>query len=230
MKESENLQLSSIGIIHTPFKGCEGAPIQPATANGAEGTVEIFEEFAPALKDLAGFDRIWLVYWFHLTRGLQLRVTPFLDNTKRGLFATRAPCRPNPIGVSNVRLLTVEGTRLRIADVDMLDGTPLLDIKPYVPRFDCFPVVRCGWLDAATVKCGAADGRFASHKPRSKEKNNENPNFGHGLPEVQETRRKRGDRRSRAWHPIRNRKSDGNRKDHCVRRDDDAGAGGGRQS
>jgi tRNA-Thr(GGU) m(6)t(6)A37 methyltransferase TsaA len=170
MKTKQKLQLRPIGVIRTPFKECEGAPIQPATANGAEGTVEVFAEFAPALKDLAGFDRIWLLYWFHQTRGPQLRVTPFMDTAKRGLFATRAPCRPNAIGFSNVRLLAVKGTELRVADVDMLDGTPLLDIKPYVPQFDCFPVARCGWLDATTIESGLADNRFASLKLRAKEK------------------------------------------------------------
>lgn len=154
------MSLQPIGIIHSPFHTTAGMPIQPPMAKGVEGRVEVFEQFVAGLKDLAGFDRIWLLYWLHRASPSQLSVTPYLDAQARGLFATRAPCRPNPIGLSNVRLLAVEDSVLRVADLDVLDGTPLLDIKPYVPRFDRFEVTRCGWLDATPAGDGLADDRF----------------------------------------------------------------------
>jgi tRNA-Thr(GGU) m(6)t(6)A37 methyltransferase TsaA len=165
---SGHLKIRPIGVIHTPFRKSAGVPIQSAVAKGAEGMVEVFEEFAAALADLDGFDRVWLLYWFHRARAPELRVRPFLDSVKRGLFATRAPSRPNPIGLSSVRLLAVEGTTLRVADVDMLDNTPLLDIKPYVAQFDCFGGARCGWLEKVAAARAAADDRF-ERKPKSKE-------------------------------------------------------------
>ena len=155
------MTLKPIGVVHSPFAEAKGTPIQPATAQGAEGTVEVFEPYVAGLKDLDGFDRIWLLVWFHRAPKAQLEVTPFLDDTARGLFATRAPCRPNPIGMSPVRLLGIEGNILRIADVDVLDGTPLLDIKPYATSFDVFQVARCGWLDRASPRDTVADERFA---------------------------------------------------------------------
>jgi tRNA-Thr(GGU) m(6)t(6)A37 methyltransferase TsaA len=149
-----------IGTIHTPCKEAKGTPIQPAMAKGARGTVTVREEFQEGLKDLEGFDRIWLIYWFHRAPEARLRVTPFLDDQERGVFATRAPVRPNPIGISPVRLLSVEGNVLTVADVDMIDGTPLLDIKPYAPAFDCYQVKRSGWLDKAPKSRQLADERF----------------------------------------------------------------------
>ena len=163
------MKVTPIGIIHSPHQHADGTPIQAALAAGVEGTVEVFEEFAAGLKDLAGFDRIWLVYWFDRAGPAQLVVTPYLDTTPRGLFATRAPARPNPIGFSPVRLLGITGRCLRVADLDVLDNTPLLDIKPYVPRFDRFDVTRCGWLDAASAKDCLADDRFEA-RPKRKEK------------------------------------------------------------
>jgi len=163
------ISLQPIGIIHSQFHATAGMPIQPPMAKGVEGSVEIFEEFATGLKDLSGFDRIWLLYWLHRASPVQLSVTPYLDTQPRGLFATRAPCRPNPIGLSNVRLLAVKGSVLRVADLDVLDGTPLLDIKPYVPRFDHFDVTRCGWLDAVPNTAVEADDRFEDkRKPKGK--------------------------------------------------------------
>ena len=141
------MEVTPIGIIHTPFALPEGTPIQPTMARGAEGEVELAEEFADALKDVDGFDRIWLIYWFHRGSGWKPTVTPYMDDRPHGLFATRAPRRPNAIGMSCVRVLAVSGNRVRVADVDMLDGTPLIDIKPYVPRFDAYPEARSGWLD-----------------------------------------------------------------------------------
>ncbi|MGA2137663.1 MAG: tRNA (N6-threonylcarbamoyladenosine(37)-N6)-methyltransferase TrmO [Verrucomicrobiia bacterium] len=154
------MKLTPIGIIHSPHQQATGTPIQASLAVGVEGTVEVFPEYAPGLRDLDGFERIWLVYWFDRAAPAQLVVTPYLDPTPRGLFATRAPARPNPIGLSPVRLLGITGHCLRVADLDVLDNTPLLDIKPYVPRFDRFDVTRCGWLDSAPAGDGLADDRF----------------------------------------------------------------------
>ncbi len=154
------MQIQPIGVIHSPFTTPAGVPIQPLYAKGAEGTVEVFEPFAEGLADLEGFERIWLVYWFHQAPPARLRVVPFKDSQERGLFATRAPCRVNPIGLSSVRLLGVEGRMLRVAELDVLDGTPLLDIKPYVPQFDCYEVRRFGWLERDGGQT-TADGRFA---------------------------------------------------------------------
>lgn len=154
------MEIEPIGIIHTSFMATEGMPIQPALSGGAEGWVEVFPRFQAGLEDLDGFDRIWLIYAFHGAMSPRLKVVPFLDDTERGIFATRAPCRPNPIGMSAVRLLGMNKNILRVADVDMLDGTPLLDIKPYAPRFDCFDVRRCGWLDRAKNRQTTADARF----------------------------------------------------------------------
>lgn len=144
-------------------------PIQPAMAQGVEGSIKVFDEFAAGLKDLAGFERIWLLFWFHKARTARMSVTPFLDTHKRGLFATRAPSRPNPIGLSNVRLLSIQGSVLRVADLDILDGTPLLDIKPCVPRFDYLDAARCCWLDAISATTHVGDERF-ERKQRTKGK------------------------------------------------------------
>jgi tRNA-Thr(GGU) m(6)t(6)A37 methyltransferase TsaA len=132
-----------------------GMPIQPTGAQGIRGTIEICEKFADGLEDLEGFSRIILVYAFHKCRQCQLKVMPFLDSKVHGVFATRAPCRPNAIGLSIVRLTGRNGRILTIEDVDILDGTPLLDIKPYVPVFDAYPDSKCGWLDK--------DGRHAEN-------------------------------------------------------------------
>jgi tRNA-Thr(GGU) m(6)t(6)A37 methyltransferase TsaA len=154
------ITLRPIGVIHTPFAEPKGVPIQPKFADAAAGTVELDAAYEPGLKDLAGFERVWLLYWFHRAPPARLHVTPFLDRVERGIFAVRAPCRPNPIGLSCVRLVRVDGPVLHVADVDMLDGTPLLDIKPYAPRFDAFEVARSGWLDEGHGRT-TADGRFA---------------------------------------------------------------------
>jgi tRNA (adenine37-N6)-methyltransferase len=169
MKQGHQFQLHAIGVIHSPFKECQDMPIQPLMAQGVAGSIQVLDEFAAGLKDLAGFDRIWLLFWFHRAGTARMSVTPYLDSQERGLFATRAPSRPNPIGLSHVRLLAVEGSILRVADLDVLDGTPLLDIKPYVPRFDCSEVTRCGWLDAVSTTARVADGRFERKKHKKGE-------------------------------------------------------------
>jgi tRNA (adenine37-N6)-methyltransferase len=160
------MQLLEIGRIHTPFKQATGTPIQPVRANGVEGYIEIAPQYAAALKDLGGFDRIWLLYWFDRASAAKLAVIPYRDVVERGLFSTRAPARINPIGLSNVRLLEITGTRLRIAEVDILDDTPLLDIKPYVPQYDNYPVQRCGWVDGVPDRPVVADDRFEQKTPR----------------------------------------------------------------
>ena len=151
-----------IGIIHSPFEGIEDVPIQPTAAAGICGTVELFAEFAAGLKDLGGFSHIILLYQFHRVTQVKLTVIPFLDREPRGVFATRAPSRPNPIGLSIVRLLGIEGNVLQIENVDIVDGTPLLDIKPYVPEFDHHEVQRTGWLENASenIKEKRSDDRF----------------------------------------------------------------------
>lgn len=166
-RRSDPIVFRPIGIIRTPFAALENMPIQPAGAAGVEGEIRIFPEYAEGLNDLEGFSHVILIYHFHKAGPVKMRVTPFLDNTERGLFATRAPSRPNPMGLSVVRLSGVDGCTLTVRDIDVLDRTPLLDIKPYVPRFDSpgFDApesVRCGWLEkgAGMAKEARSDGRF----------------------------------------------------------------------
>lgn len=140
------IQFEPIGVIHSPFKAPEGMPIQPRMAAGIGGTVELLPGFEEGLSDLAGFSHIVLLYHFHLSEGYSLKVKPYLDNVLRGLFATRAPKRPNPIGISTVRLERIEKNVLHVSNVDIVDSTPLLDIKPYVPEFDIQENIRIGWL------------------------------------------------------------------------------------
>ena len=159
---TEPIVLKPVGVIHSPFKEQRGTPIQPSMAGGAAGWVEVFPEYGQALEDLEGFERIWLIYWIDRAGETRLKVTPYLDNKEHGVFATRAPSRPNPLGLSCVRLLSRQGCRLDIADVDILDNTPLLDIKPYVPGFDTFRVSRVGWCDKQLPQVKQADKRFAN--------------------------------------------------------------------
>ena len=156
------IRYQPIGVIHSPFTTIEGMPIQPTGAAGIRGAVEVFPEFAEGLKDLAGFSHIILLYYFHRVQGVKLVVTPFMDSQPRGVFATRAPKRPNPIGLSVVKLLRIEQNVLHIENVDILDGTPLLDIKPHVPEFDQPRVDRVGWLEQAAgrVRSKKSDERF----------------------------------------------------------------------
>ena len=160
MENEMPLTIKPIGIIHSSLKEAKGSPIQPVFAKASEGIVEVSEPYQEALKDLDGFERIWLIYWFNKAIKFRPIVTPYLDTVERGLFATRAPCRPNPIGMSPVKLLRIENGRLFIAEVDILDGTPLLDIKPYISKFDKFEVSRNGWQDNVSGKPPTADKRF----------------------------------------------------------------------
>lgn len=149
-----------IGLIHSPFSEAAGTPIQTVYGVGAEGRVELYESFAPALDDIEGFERLWLIYWMDRTGPYKHKVVPYRDTTAHGVFATRSPSRPNPIGMSIVRLLRREGSNLFVADMDILNGTPLLDIKPYVPEFDCHVNSRAGWFEKAAVDRRTADDRF----------------------------------------------------------------------
>jgi tRNA-Thr(GGU) m(6)t(6)A37 methyltransferase TsaA len=158
----DRIMFTPIGTIRSRFTDPAGMPIQPAGAKGVQGTVVIEEKYREGLRDLEGFSRIILIYAFHRSDGYSLEVIPFLDTVPHGVFATRAPKRPNAIGFSVVRLVAVDGSELMVEDVDILDGTPLLDIKPYVPAFDAFPDEKAGWFDrcpkdAAYVK---SDRRF----------------------------------------------------------------------
>ena len=156
------IEFHQIGIIHSPFKSPEGTPIQPAGAMGVEGKIEVFPDYQEGLEDLAGFSHIFLIYHFHLAKKMVLKVKPFLDDQSHGIFATRAPTRPNPIGLSVVRLIKIEHGNLYIQDIDVVDKTPLLDIKPYVPDFDVRAVLKIGWLESKSksVTKTSADGRF----------------------------------------------------------------------
>ena len=152
-----------IGIIHSPFKKPEGTPIQPTGASNSRGMVEVFPEYCEGLEGLDGFSHIFLVYHFHLTTRVSLKAKPYMDDREHGIFAIRAPSRPNPIGVSIVRLTGIEENILHIQDVDIVDGTPLLDIKPYVPAFDVHETATTGWLEKNVHKLSTSkdDGRFA---------------------------------------------------------------------
>ncbi|RJX35154.1 MAG: tRNA (N6-threonylcarbamoyladenosine(37)-N6)-methyltransferase TrmO [Desulfarculus sp.] len=157
------INYQAVGVIRSPFRTPEGAPIQPSGARGVLGRVEVQPSLEPGLKDLEGFSHLILLYHCHLAKKPALLVRPFLDQEHRGVFATRAPARPNPIGLSVVRLLRVEGCVLHLEDVDVLDGTPLLDLKPYVPEFDQPPgPVNIGWLAgrAGQAQEHKADARF----------------------------------------------------------------------
>lgn len=158
----KDIRYRIIGIVRSPFSDPKGTPIQPAAAKGVEGVVEIFSEFVEGLKDVDGFSHLILLYHFHLAKSGGLQAKPFMDSTMRGIFAIRGPSRPNPIGLSIVRLKGVKGNLLYIQDVDIVDGTPLLDIKPYVPAFDVRPADRIGWLENKIEKLSNSrdDGRF----------------------------------------------------------------------
>jgi tRNA (adenine37-N6)-methyltransferase len=161
------ISLAPIGVIHTPFTSLEGMPIQPGGAREVLGRVELTPELIPALADLDGFSHIYLIYCFHESQGFRPTVTPYLDDTPRGLFATRAPKRPNPIGLSVVELVSVVANVVTVRGIDVLDGTPLLDIKPYAPAFDA-PAgpVRSGWLEGkkSAVAATRSDDRFVPSK------------------------------------------------------------------
>ncbi len=158
----EAIRYGPVGVVRSPFTALEGMPLQSVAAREVRGEVVILPQFAPGLRDLDGFSHLHLVT--HLHRGVPggLEVVPFLDHSVRGVFATRSPRHPNPIGLSVVRLLGVAESTLQIAGIDLLDGTPVFDIKPYVPDFDVVAAERTGWLEgiADRVHRIRSDGRF----------------------------------------------------------------------
>lgn len=160
--EEKVITFRSIGIIQTPFKDLSGMPIQPSAAEGVAGKVTLDPALQQGLQDLEGFSHLILLYYFHQAGDPELLVKPFLDDKKRGIFATRAPRRPNGIGFSIVKLLKIQQNILYITNVDILDGTPLLDIKPYIPYFDKPEADKVGWLEKNKGKIGGklSDDRF----------------------------------------------------------------------
>jgi tRNA-Thr(GGU) m(6)t(6)A37 methyltransferase TsaA len=158
------ISLPMIGRIHTPFTEASGTPIQSVYAEGVKGKVVVEAAFASALTDIEGFERVWLIYWMDRAAAYKPLVVPYRDTQARGLFATRSPCRPIPIGISVVRLAKRDGCTLHVVDVDILDNTPLLDIKPYVPEFDAHPSSKAGWFHSSAVDRRVADRRF-HHEP-----------------------------------------------------------------
>jgi tRNA (adenine37-N6)-methyltransferase len=164
---AQPLVVRPVGVVHSPFLEAANTPIQSVYAAGAAGEIVVDEAFEPALADIDGFERLWIIYWMDRVGPYQQRVIPYRDTREHGLFATRSPCRPNPIGVSVVRLVGREGRVLRVADVDVLDGTPLLDIKPYVPEFDAYPCSYAGGFEEPAVDRRVADERF--HRAPSEE-------------------------------------------------------------
>lgn len=151
-----------IGIIHSPFKEPKGTPIQSSAGKNIKGTIEVYPEYVEGLKDLEGFSHIILLYHFHLVKKTTLHAKPFMDDKPHGIFSIRGPSRPNPIGFSIVRLMKIKENILYIQDLDMLDGTPLLDIKPYVAKFDQREKINIGWMEKNIHKLSTSkdDGRF----------------------------------------------------------------------
>lgn len=151
-----------IGIIHSTYTEPKGTPIQPPAATQNSGTIELLPEYVDGLKDLDGFSHIILLYHFHRSKPSGLIVKPFMDKRSHGVFAMRGPSRPNPIGLSVVRLINIKENILTIQDVDIINGTPLLDIKPFVPAFDHRTVNRIGWLtdQIHNLSKTTDDGRF----------------------------------------------------------------------
>jgi tRNA (adenine37-N6)-methyltransferase len=157
--QDQDLVIRPVGIIRSPFSTKEQAPIQGAFQPDAEGFVEVFPEFAEALQDIETFSHLFLVYRFDRAGEIKLVRPTFLDDNPHGVFASRHPCRPNGLGLSVVRLLSRDGNLLKVGGIDVLDGTPLIDIKPYLPRFDCYPEASPGWTA----------GKEAGPKPAGRE-------------------------------------------------------------
>lgn len=159
MKNNTPITYCPIGIIDSKHSDPRKTPIQPVYAVGCKGTIELFSEYEEGLTDLEGFSHIYLIYAFHRAGGYTLKVKPFLEDVERGVFATRSPCRPNAIGLSIVRLVRREGKCLHLEGLDILDGTPLLDIKPYTAKFDCIQPLRNGWQDGIESEIANVQGR-----------------------------------------------------------------------
>lgn len=162
----ENVVFHPVGVIRSEYKETLDTPIQPASAKGVSGSVEIFTEFVEGLADIEGFSHLILIYHFNRSRGYKLKVKPFLDENVHGVFSTRAPFRPNAIGLSVVKLISKNKNVLEVENIDILDGTPLLDIKPFVPDFDAVENVKIGWVAKSKNKISNTlnDGRFEEKK------------------------------------------------------------------
>lgn len=169
---TKQISYSAIGTIFTPFDDLSGMPIQPTAAKGIRGKIELFPEFVDCLDDIELFSHIIILYHFHCSKGWKSHVTPFLDDIERGLFATRAPKRPNAIGLSIVRLIERKKNELIVMDVDILNGTPLLDVKPYIPAFDVRPDASSGWIKSHddVIEKKVSDSRFVETEPDGAEK------------------------------------------------------------
>jgi len=157
-----NISYKPIGIVHSPFTKPEGTPIQPVVSKNSEAVVEIYPEFKEGLRDLEYFSHIYILFHLHLAEKKELTVIPFLDTTPHGVFATRSPGRPNSIGISVVCLDKIESNMLYVKNIDILDGSPVLDIKPYIPQFDVFETTKNGWFEKNVHKMESQkdDGRF----------------------------------------------------------------------
>ena len=154
--------INPIGTIHSPHKSIEDMPIQPKGASEVVGHVIVDEKYIDGLHDLDGFSHIYLLYSFHKAARTEMHVVPFMDDQARGVFATRSPLRPNHIGISIVKLIRVKGNKVFVKGIDILDGTPLLDIKPYIEEFDVVKDCVSGWMQASDeqVRKKRSDERF----------------------------------------------------------------------
>jgi len=160
------MEFEPIGVVRSNHASANGTPIQPRFATGCEGRIELRAELVEGLLDLEGFERIWILYILDRSAFRGLQVIPYRDTRPHGIFATRAPARPNPIGMSCVRLKGIRGHILDLEEVDILDGTPVLDIKPYIPEYDAYPEASAGWVEAESVRQGprVADERFEGRR------------------------------------------------------------------
>ncbi len=164
MQELKKVEMSIIGMISTPHKTIANIPIQSVGAEEFVGIIELEPQLMEALEGLEGFSNLILLYHLHLSNGYKIRVKPFMDDKEHGLFATRSPKRPSPIGMSTVELLKIEGNKIWFKGADMLDGTPLIDIKPFFRQVDNRPNAVSGWLDSKDDDLATkhrSDDRFA---------------------------------------------------------------------
>jgi tRNA-Thr(GGU) m(6)t(6)A37 methyltransferase TsaA len=162
----QTITYHSIGVIHSPLKTPAGAPLQSVSGGRLKGTVQVFPRYVPGLKDLAGFSHVILISHLHLSGRPSLTVRPYLDNVEHGVFATRAPARPNPIGISIVKLRKIRGGTIFIQGLDLVDGTPILDLKPYVPQVDTRKAKKIGWLtqNISKLRQTKSDARFTRNE------------------------------------------------------------------
>lgn len=163
IQEAGKICYTPIGVVHSSFKESKGTPAQPVAAPQSIGKIEIFEQYCEGLTDLEGFSHLIVLFHMHLINKHPLKVIPFLDTVEHGVFATRSPGRPNPIGYSVVKLDRIENNILHVSGVDIIDNSPILDIKPYVNSFDFRRADKCGWFDTVEINLSKAkdDGRFS---------------------------------------------------------------------